>query len=167
MCVQDRLGVAFIVFTAVLSGCDSTAAPEVPEFGNSPFGNCLRDGGIEICIEKSVYSPLEWVGFTISNGLARAVFEDRCSGGVQGRRSPSEQWSSNLGSGRLCVEHAVHEDVLRWMRPLPKGELVTDSFPAASQPNEGEWRVWIFVLDSTGLPVRDQPFTSPIFTVDR
>ena len=167
MCVQHRLSVAFVVFTALLSGCESPAAPEVPELGSSPFSNCLRDDGVEICIEKSVYSPLEWVPFTISNGLDRAVFEDRCSGGVQGRRSPSEEWSSNLGTARLCVAHADHEDVLTWMRPLPQAELVTDSFSVTGQAYEGEWRVWILVLDSTGIPVRDQPFTSRTFTVDR
>ena len=136
-----------------------------PEFGESPFANCRDDAGIRICLEKTKYSRVELVPFTIANSQDRTVFEDMCTGGVEGRPSEGGEWGGRHGVGRLCANYATRSDILAHMRYLPRGELVYDTFHVNSQALAGDWRIWIRVLNSDGRPLRDEFFVSPVFQV--
>jgi hypothetical protein len=149
------------------AGAFSCADPVEPEFASSIFTNCRIDDGIEICIDRSRYTPGDVVMYTISNGLPREVYEDLCTGGTEGRRSPGDAWGGNFGAERMCDYFVDHEAILRSMRPLPRGELITDMSRVNGRAYAGEWRLRLKVLNAGGYPIRNEPFTSPVFTVVR
>jgi len=154
-----------------LPGCTDLAnstEPAVGTFAPSPLTNCHTDSGIQICVAKEVYVPLDIVEYTISNGFEREVFEDRCTGSIEGRRSAEYDWSGSFGGFRLCANYADHEDVLASMVPLVPGDLVIEEthFYVSSFAYTGEWRLSLQVLGPDGYPIRDEPFTSPAFRVE-
>jgi len=67
---------------------------------------------------------------------------------------------------RLCVPFADREDVLEWMRPIASGESVVDTFHVQTRAFEGEWRMWLRILDAKGDPLREELFFSPRFRVN-
>ena len=137
--------------------------------------HCREDQGIEVCIDKGVYSTFDSVRYSLANGFDRTVYEDLCPGGVEGRRTSEGEWSGSFGGTRLCYYEVIPEgigspegtdDPLFGTRQLSRGEVVTGAFQINQQAYEGEWRIWVRVLGPDGSPVREQPFTSPIFTVE-
>ena len=154
----------FLMAVATIS-CKDPVASGDPGFGHSPFENCHEDGGIQVCIEKSTYAPGELVPLTVSNGLPRKVFEDLCAGGIEGRRSPEEEWSGSFGMARGCLLSMGTEDTTGSMRPLPVGALSFDTFSVNPLAYDGEWRAWIRVLEKSGEVLRQTPFVSPVFLV--
>jgi hypothetical protein len=157
---------SLMAITAACSG--DGLVPLETEFAESPYEHCLEDGGIQICIERTAYAPVDLLPFTVANGEDRAVFLDSCSGGVEGQDPVTGEWGPGRhGVSRLCDFHATRSDVLAHMRYLPRSQLVFDTFHVNSQAQEGNWRVWVLILDGRGLPVRERTFTSPTFEVIR
>jgi len=166
MLIWGRRQASLLLIAAATCSCDDPVAYGDPEFALSPFENCREDEGIQICIQKSTYAPGEMLPFTISNGYSRAAFEDRCSGGVEGRLSDGEEWSGSFGMGRHCGFDVGPEEMLALMRRLEVGILTSDTFSVNPFSYEGEWRVWIRVLNKSGDPIRQTPFVSPVSLVE-
>jgi hypothetical protein len=120
---------------------------------------------IEIRTLQAVYQPLDLAVAHITNHSGAPVFRDLCSGHIEGRRAPDDEWNGSFGSGRACALPAgIPPPAPQRIEP---GETVSDTLPINGNSYAGEWRFQYYLRDADGdlLPLDER--ISNVFRVVR
>jgi hypothetical protein len=120
---------------------------------------------VEIRTAQAVYRPLDLAVARITNRSGVTIFRDLCSGQIEGRRSPADDWNGSYGSGRACALLAG----VRYPEPqrIAPGETVSDTLPINADAYTGEWRFQYFLYDEAGQLLPLEQRISNVFRVLR
>jgi len=120
---------------------------------------------VEIRTAQDVYRPLDLAVARITNQSGVTVLRDLCSGQIEGRRSPADDWNGSYGSGRACALPAG----IRYPEPqrIAPAESVSDTLPINADAYTGEWRFQYFLYDEDGHLLPLEKRISNVFRVLR
>jgi len=147
-----------VALSSGLTGCGS------PSTG--PGGQqCDTQAGVEVCAERSQYSPTDIVRFTVRNRGFAPIYMDACSTKPVGVTSLSNEFEAVFNPTLRCGAGATTADVVANMVEIPPGEMSQATVQIVSFAFQGFYRVNVWIVDAEGMLVPPAPAVSGIFEV--
>ena len=141
---------ASILALIVAVACRGAASPE-------------GSASLSIRTDRSEYRRLDRIVVTTTNETGEVVYDDHCTGEVQGFEL-LDRWNASYGMARECS----WPDASRWRDysvEIPAGTAHVDTFHVSGVAYTGTWRIELGLRDAAGRTLSAKRRVSNTFTV--
>lgn len=126
---------------------------------------CRAAGGVEVCVDRSEYSPSDFVSVSVRNTGSAVIFKDACSTKLVGKTTNAASFEERFDPTFRCGPGATTVDVIANMVELSPGESFEETLQIVSFAFQGFYRVNVWIVGADGELVSQIPAISPTFDV--
>ena len=126
---------------------------------------CERCHEMRVITDRPEYRPGSTIAFTVTNRTSDVLRYDWCSVALASRGNGDDFPPMAYSPTRRCGFGATVQDVLDHMVLIQPGGNLRDSVSVSGAANQSLYRVTIWLLDETGLPLQGNPVVSNTFDV--
>lgn len=126
---------------------------------------CRVQSGAEVCVDRSQYSPTDFVRITVRNVGSAPIFKDGCATKLVGKTSRTADFEQSFDPQIRCGAGATPADVIANSVEILPGATFEESLQIISFAFQGFYRVNVWIVDSNGELAAPLPAISPTFDV--
>ena len=151
--------------TILLIGCILVAGCGGSSTGPAGAGACATSQGLEVCVDRTEYSPADEVSASLSNMTAAAMYVDGCSLKVVGKTSRDAEFETAYSPAARCGSDVDAAEILANLVEVPAGATIVLPVPISPIAFQGFYRVNVWIVDDAGERVSSLPAFSGTFEV--
>ena len=126
---------------------------------------CATSQGIQVCADRSEYSPNDNLVATVTNTGSESVLADGCSIKAVGKTNRASEFDAGYSPTVQCGIDVDAAEILANMVEIPAGQSVEMAIRIPPFAFQGFYRINVWILDAAGEPVATQPVYSGTFEV--
>lgn len=154
---MSRSAPLVVVCAALVWGCGSDATGPTESL-------CATRNGVEVCVDRAQYRPLQTINYTVRNTTAGPIFKDNCSLKPVGITRRDLEFEEVFNASLFCAP-GTPTDVMANMDEIGPGETLSATAPISAFAFQGFYRLNVWIVQADGTLAHDVPSHSGIFEV--